>query len=139
MTEVIKMGPLTLRFLRDKDATGGSLDMFEFDIPPNAKMPVPHHHENWDETVYGLVGTSTFLIDGQSVDIGPGQTAFIRRGVVHGFDNRTDSVATCLCVLSPGVLGPEYFRGVAALTVNGPPDLVAMAALMRKHGLVPAP
>lgn len=139
MTETINIGPLTLRFLRDKDATSGSLDMFEMDVPPNAKMPVPHYHESWDETVYGLVGTATFVIAGQTVTVGPGETAFIRRGIVHGFDNRSDSVATCLCVLSPGVLGPEYFRSVAALAANGPPDLTAMAALMRKHGLVPAP
>ena len=37
---------------------------------------------------------------------------------------------------------PDYFREVAAIvdaTVGGPPDLVAIGAVMRRHGLTPAP
>jgi hypothetical protein len=29
--------------------------VFEMTVQPNARVPVPHHHENWDETIYGLV------------------------------------------------------------------------------------
>jgi quercetin dioxygenase-like cupin family protein len=139
MPEVIRIGGLELRFLRSKEDTGGSLDMFEMTVQPNARMPVPHHHETWDETIYGLAGVTTWRIDGQDVGLEPGQTVFIKRGVVHGFRNDTQEPATCLCVLSPGVLGPAYFREMAALIAGGAPDLAKMRETMLRYGLVPAP
>ena len=68
MPEVIRVGGLELRFLRSKEDTGGSLDMFEMTLQPNARMPVPHYHESWDEIVYGLTGTTTWNIDGRDAD-----------------------------------------------------------------------
>jgi quercetin dioxygenase-like cupin family protein len=139
MPEIIRIGGVELRFLRSKEETGGSLDMFEMTLQPNARMPVPHHHESWDETVYGLAGTSTWRIGGREVEVAPGGTAFIGRGIVHGFENPGGGPATCLCVLTPGVLGPAYFREIAALVAGGPPDLARMREVMLRHGLVPAP
>jgi hypothetical protein len=69
----------------------------------------------------------------------PVKRFFIKRGVVHGFRNDTQEPATCLCVLSPGVLGPSYFREMAALVASGPPDLAKMKETMLRYGLVPAP
>lgn len=138
MAEEIRIGPLTLRFLRDKHETGGSLDLFEMTVPPDGEMPVAHYHRDWDETVYGLTGAVTFKVDGKPQDVGPGETLFIPRGVVHGFDNRSGAVATCLSVLTPGVLGPEYFRELAALAATGPPDKARVREIMLRHGLVPA-
>ena len=62
------------------------------------------------------------------------------RGVVHGFTNRSTGPATCLCILSPGVLGPQYFKEMAALLSAGaPPDPAKMKETMLRYGLVPAP
>jgi quercetin dioxygenase-like cupin family protein len=136
--ETIGIGGLTLEFLKDKHATEGSLDMFRMTVQPKAKVPVPHYHESWDETVYGLSGTLTFRVDGKDMAVGPGDAVFIRRGVVHWFVNDGDASATCLCVLTPGVLGPEYFREIAAvLAAGGPPDPARMGEVMKRHGLVP--
>ena len=63
---------------------------------------------------------------------------FIQRGVVHSFDNRSGAMATGLAVLTPGVLGPEYFREIAALPAAGPPDAAKMREIMLRRGLVPA-
>jgi quercetin dioxygenase-like cupin family protein len=138
MPEIIRLGPLELRFLRSKDETSGSLDLFEMTVPPGGRMPVPHFHRDWDETIYGLTGVVTFTVEGAPHDIGPGESLFIQRGIVHGFDNRSGTIATCLAVLTPGVLGPEYFREVAALVAAGPPDAAKMREIMLRHGLVPA-
>ncbi len=135
--ETIRIGGLELEFLHSKDDTEASLDMFRMTVQPKARMPVPHYHESWDETVYGISGTVTFRIAGQDIAVGPGQSAFIRRGVVHWFNNRTDAPATCLCVLTPGVLGPAYFREIAALVAAGPPDPARIGEIMLRHGLVP--
>ncbi|WP_375461464.1 cupin domain-containing protein [uncultured Enterovirga sp.] len=139
MTEVIRIGGLELRFLRSKHETGGSLDLFEMTVPPTGRMPVPHHHRDWEETVYGLSGRLGFTVDGERREIGPGDTLFIPRGVVHGFANDSGEPATCLTILTPGVLGPEYFRELAALVAAGPPDPERMREVMLRHGLVPAP
>ncbi len=138
MPEHIQIGDLALEFLRSKHDTTGSLDMMRMTVRPTGRMPVAHHHRDWDETVYGLDGTITFTVDGAPHAVGPGDTLFIKRGVVHGFDNRSGADATCLAALTPGVLGPEYFRELAALVAKGPPDEAAVREIMLKHGLVPA-
>ena len=138
MPETISFGSLELRFLRDKHDTNGSLDLFEMVVRPEGRMPVPHFHEAWEETVYGLTGVVTYTVEGQRRDVGPGETLFIPRGKVHGFENRSGAVASCLCVLTPGVLGPEYFRELAALIAAGQPDPVKVRGIMLRHGLVPA-
>ena len=140
MSEIIELGPLKLRFLQSKDSTDGSIDMFEMTAQPNARMPIPHYHDRWDETIYGLSGTMTFRVDGKDVDIGPGETVFIKRGIVHSFTNRTGEPATCLCTLNPGVLGPQYFKDIGKLLAAGaPPDPAKMKETMLRYGLIPAP
>ncbi|MFC5066948.1 cupin domain-containing protein [Flaviflagellibacter deserti] len=139
MPEVIRFKGLELRFLHDKEDTEGGLDMFEMTVEPNARMPVPHHHESWDETVYGLKGVMTFVVDGKTVQLRPGESLFIKRGVVHAFRNETQGLASCLSVLTPGVLGPGYFREMAALLSDGAPDTAKLKETMLRHGLVPAP
>ena len=140
MPELIQIGAMQIRFLRTKHDTGGALDMFEAVVPANARMPVPHHHRDWEETIYGLEGVVTFTVAGKRVEVGEGDDLFIPRGVVHGFINEGQAPAKMLCVLTPGVLGPEFFREMAAL-VGGPapPDPVKMAETMKRHGLIPAP
>lgn len=138
MAETIRVGTLELRFLQDKHETKGSLDMFEMTCPPDGRMPEAHHHRGWDEAAYGLTGTITFEVAGQPVALGPGESLFIPRGVVHRFDNRSGAAATCLCVLTPGVLGPEYFRELRACLAKGPPDRSVMREILQRHGLVPA-
>ncbi|WP_131116365.1 cupin domain-containing protein [Lichenihabitans psoromatis] len=137
MTETIQIGPIVLRFLRSKHDTAGSLDMFEMDVAWEGRMPVPHYHRNWDETVYGLRGTLMFHVDGKPMTLDPGDTLFIPRGTVHGFENRGGTLATCLCMLTPGVLGPEYFREFGAVVAAGKPDPEVLREIMLRHGLVP--
>lgn len=139
MAELINVGAMQLRFLRTKDDTRGVLDMFEVMIPPNSRMPVPHYHRDWEETVYGLEGVVTCTVAGKRIEIGPGDDLFIPRGVVHGFVNETQAIAKMLCVLTPGVLGPQFFREMAAAVGTEPPDPARMGEIMERHGLIPAP
>jgi hypothetical protein len=64
----------------------------------------------------------------------------IPRGAVHHFANTGDLDAKALAIVTPGILGPDYFREVASVldaAAGGPPDLAAIAAVMRRHGLTP--
>ena len=138
MVEIIKLGGIELEFLHSKDDTADSLDMFKMTVQPRAKVPVAHYHESWDEAVYGLSGVLNFEIGDEDIAIGPGQSAFIQRGVVHGFKNKTQAPATCLSVLTPGVLGPQYFRELAVMISSGAPlDPGRVKEVMLRYGLIP--
>jgi len=80
-------------------------------------------------------------VEGKRIDVGPGQVLTIPRGAVHRFDNTADKDAKALCVITPAVLGPEYFREMAAALIaaqGGPPDRAKMVEIMLRHGLTPA-
>lgn len=135
---IIRFAGLELDFLQDRHGTNGGVDLFTTAAQPGAGMPVPHHHEGWDETIYGLAGEVTWRIGGDAVVIGPGRSAFIPRGVVHDFANRSDAVARFLSILTPGVLGPEYFQETADLVNSGRANPETMKALLARHGLIPS-
>jgi hypothetical protein len=66
----------------------------------------------------------------------------VRRGQIHGFSNQGEIDARFLAIATPGVFGPAYFREIAevlAASAGGPPNLPALAEVMRRHGLTPAP
>jgi len=136
--ETIRIGAMEIRFLVDRHTSANSLDMFELIVPPAASVPIPHYHESWEETVYGLEGVMTWIVDGVDHPIGQGQALLIPRGAVHQFVNRGRQMAKALNVLTPGVLGPEYFRELAALVAEGgPPNLARVSDIMLRYGLVP--
>jgi quercetin dioxygenase-like cupin family protein len=113
--------------------------MFEFTVPAGARVPAPHSHAHYDETIYGLEGVVTFTVNGQPMDIATGDTCFIPRGAVHGFNNLKSANAKALAAVTPALIGPEFFREMAAIVnAGGPPDLEKIKAVMTRHGLVPA-
>ena len=136
--ETIQIGGLTLAFMHSKSDTDGSLDMFKMTVQPSAKVPAPHYHESWDEAVYGLSGNLTWAVNGKAISVGPGESLFIKRGMVHGFKNDGREPAVCLSIMTPAVLGTAYFRELAVLlSSGGPPDVEKMKEIMRRYGLVP--
>jgi quercetin dioxygenase-like cupin family protein len=135
--EIIRIGQIGIRFLLEGAETNGVLAMFEFTVPVGARVPLPHYHKLYDETIYGVGGVLTFTIDGRAVDIGPGDSCFIPRGAVHGFNNLKQTDAKCLAVVTPALLGPDFFRETAAIVnAGGPPDMEKLKAVLAKHGLV---
>ena len=130
-----------VRFLVEAEDSGGSVTVFEVDVPADARMPAPHSHDGFEETIYGLSGRTTYTVDGETSEVGPGDSICIPRGVVHGFANHGSDEARFLAIISPGLFGPSYFieiNAVLAASAGGPPDLAAMAEVMRRHGLTPA-
>jgi quercetin dioxygenase-like cupin family protein len=141
-SEEIRVGEVAIRFLVEGEQSAGSVAVFEFDVPASARVPVAHSHDGYEETIYGLEGVLTWTIEGTPTDVGPGEALCILRGAVHHFDNTSDVDAKALAIVTPGILGPDFFREVAAIldaAAGGPPDLPAIAAVMRRHGLTPAP
>jgi quercetin dioxygenase-like cupin family protein len=122
-TETIQVGALSVRFLVEAADSNGSASVFECFVPADSKMPAPHSHDAFEETIYGLEGTTTWTVDGRTLEIGPGDALCIPRGGVHGFDNHGTEDAKFLAISSPGLMTPDYFREihqVLASTPGGP-------------------
>jgi quercetin dioxygenase-like cupin family protein len=79
--------------------------VFECLVPVGSKVPLPHSHDAFEETIYGLEGTCTWTVDGQTHQVGPGESVCIRRGLVHGFENRGDVRSS---LVEPGATESEY-------------------------------
>jgi len=137
--EIIRVGQIEVKFLLEAADTNGSVAMFEFTVPVGARMPLPHSHQHYDETIYGVEGVITFTVEGKTVDVGPRESCFVPRGAVHGFNNLNQTDAKALAIITPALLGPDFFKEAAAIVnAAGPPDVEKLKAVMAKHGLVPA-
>jgi len=140
--EIIRLGPLAVRFLITAENSGGSVAAFELTVPGAQRLTAPaHSHDHYEETIYGIDGVLTWTVNGQPIDVGPGQALCIPRGAVHRFDNNGSQDVKALCVITPAALGPQYFREVAEVAraaAGGPPDVAKIVDIMRRHGLTPA-
>ena len=140
--EEIRIGGIGIQFLLEGKESNGMLAMFEWDVEPGGKVPAAHSHDAYEETAYCLEGVMTFTVEGRRHDLRPGDVLCIKRGAVHRFDNFGTEKAKGLAVITPGILGPEYFREIAEViraAAGGPPDAKAIEAVMLRHGLTPAP
>jgi len=137
--ETIAIGPLSIRFLLTGEDTNGSLSVFEVMVPAGQKLAAPaHKNDAYEETLYGLQGVVTWTIDGQPVEVGPGQAVCIPRGAVHRFDNLGAEDAKQIAIVTPAIMSPAYFREareVVEAAAGGPPDAAKMMEVFRRHGM----
>jgi quercetin dioxygenase-like cupin family protein len=137
--EVINLGSVEIHYCLEGADTNGGISMFRCVVAAGSRVPAPHYHEHFDETIYGLEGTTTFTVDGKELPLGPGDYCFIPRGAVHGFENRTDGTISFLAIASPGVFQASYFRELSeVLSAGSPPDLTQLKEIMMQHGLIPS-
>jgi mannose-6-phosphate isomerase-like protein (cupin superfamily) len=139
--DTITVGAFGIRFLIESADSNGSAAVFECSVPAGATMPAPNSHDRFDEMIYGLEGVTTWTIDGETVEIGPGDAVCVTRGQIFGFENHGGVDARFLAIATPSVVGPAYFRelgAVLASAADGPPDPAAIGAIRRRHGLTPA-
>lgn len=135
---IVRIGAIELRFHVDETHGSGDAVVFEFIVPPGARVPAAHHHEAVDEFVYGLDGTLTTTVDGRVRAVRRGDSVRIPRGSVHLHENKHDETARVLVMLNPGKIGRRYFEETAAVVNAGKPDPVVIKEIMNRHGLVPA-
>src|SRR3954453_15478624 len=134
----IRVGALGVRFLVEAADSNGSVRVFECFVPAGSRMPAPHSHDSFEETIYGLEGVTSWTVDGRAVAIGVGDAFCVPRGAVHGFQNTGAEAGKFLAVASPGIMSPDYFREIReVLTTSGggPPDPAKLREVMRRHGL----
>ena len=139
--ETIQVGPLGVHLLITGENSNGTVLAFELVVPPGQGLEAPaHSHDHYEETIYGIDGVLSWMVDGRKIDVGPGQALCIRRGAVHCFGNTGSRDVKVLVVVTPAAIGPEYFREIAAVVnaaVGSPPDRAKLDEVMRRHGLTP--
>jgi quercetin dioxygenase-like cupin family protein len=137
--ELFQYAGLEIRFLLTPSDSNGAMSVFEFAVPANFKIPGPaHSNVGYEEMIYGVEGTLTWTVNGIDVEVAPGQALCIPRGATHRWANNGSLPAKQLTVISPAVMGPEYFREVRQLlSAGGPPNPAAMAEAMKRHGMIP--
>jgi quercetin dioxygenase-like cupin family protein len=140
--EIIKIGPLRIRFLLTGNDSNGSVSVFEVLVPVGQRLAAPaHRNDAYEEILYGIEGVLTWTVDGTPIEVGPGQALCIPRGAVHRFDNFSGEDVKHLAVISPAIMGPAYFREAAAVigaAAGGPPDRAKMTEIFRRHGMTVA-
>lgn len=133
----VSLGKLTIRYLIDGSQTG-TMGIFELTVLPNAGVPPPHSHSNNEEIVYVTEGMLRYSVGEDTRDLHPGESMHTPRGITHQFSNPFSEAARALIVLSPDI-GMQYFLDIGEIVnKGGPPDKAALAAVMKRYGLVPA-
>ncbi len=111
MHQTIRVGEMSVTFLKTRHETEGAFDLFELTVPPFTRIPLPHIHRKYDETIFGVDGTMIWALQVEGKDkpteVRRGTTLFIPRGTPHFYANRTHTTARILCLQTPGVLGPN--------------------------------
>jgi quercetin dioxygenase-like cupin family protein len=139
MHHPIRIGGVTVLFHQSRHETNGAMDLFEMIIPRQAQLGIPHLHREYDETILGVDGTSTWTVGSEVISIGPGQQLAIPRGVEHSYANLTVSTARVMCILTPGLLGLEYFHELADIyNASAPPNMAEIGTMMTRYGVIPA-
>ena len=137
---ILFKGGVEVHFSRENAGTPEARSVFRCVIPPKARTPMPHSHKAFEEIVRGHKGTATWVVDGKTTELRPGDQLVIPRGAVHYFVNRTREAVEFVCHVTPEIFGAPYFEDVAkVINVEGLPDIERLKAVMRRHGLVPAP
>ena len=139
MREEIKVGAMAIRFLVEGEESGGSVAVFEFDVPAGSRVAAAHSHDGYEETIYGLEGVLTWTVEGRPDRRRP------RRGALHP-PGRRAPVRQHPATSTPGrsrssrpassaPTTSARSRPILDAAAGGPPDLAAIGAVMRRHGL----
>jgi len=86
------------------------LCLIEFELEPGFDGPDPHHHTDHIDSFYVLEGEPEFLMDGETVRLGPGSFVAAPLGVEHAFSNPGPAPARVLNVHAPSVGFHERLR-----------------------------
>jgi quercetin dioxygenase-like cupin family protein len=95
--------------------TGGAFAMHEDLVAPGSRGPYPHYHTREDEYWHMAEGELTWIIDGKEMSAPTGSSLHLRRGVLHGFENRSGQFARLLVMYTPGKF-QEWFVKVGKPT-----------------------
>ena len=147
------VGPLEGQALRMPEAqlitrkvsseqTGGAYSLFEVAVESKGSSQ-PHIQHREDECFYVLEGEFEFLIEGATIEAGPGSLIYVPRGNLHAHRNVGEESAKMLVTQTPGGLYERFFEEVGepktdrpTLPVSEKPlDVEAVIAIAAQYGI----
>lgn len=114
--------------------TNGAYTVFEGDTPPLSGPPL-HRHRNQDEWWYILKGQFRFLVDGEMILAGPGDTVCAPKGSTHTFQNIGTKTGVTLTTVVPGGLDLFFEELSAAVRRGAEPNPSVLFPIFEKHDL----
>ena len=121
-------------FVLTAEDTQGAIEWIE-SIIGFAGGPPYHLHNLADQVFTVLEGEIRFKVDNELVDMGPGDTMFVPRGVPHTFTNiHRGQPARSIGTYAPAGL-EAFFNVLDELAVKGMPDESAQAELAARYGM----
>ncbi len=127
--------PRLLNRLVFRGGNAGGVAIVEHTIRPRALAAPIHTHVREDEYSFVLSGRLGAQIGDEVVEAGPGDVVLKPRGVAHAFWNPGDEETRVLEIISPGGFDAYFVDMAPLLSVQGAPDLDAVAALQERFGL----
>jgi quercetin dioxygenase-like cupin family protein len=113
--------------------TGGRMSIVDSTSPAGSGPP-RHVHADADETFVVLTGRCEFWVAGKTFSRGPGETAYIPRGVEHTFRVTDDGESRHILILTPG--GFEgFFVEMAREGYRIPEDMGAIVEVAARYHL----
>ena len=123
-------------FLVTGDESGGS--MFAMDCVVGAGGgPPPHRHLAEDELFYVFDGSVTFTMNGETREVGVGQSVFVPKGTAHAYLNASGRDARMIAIYTPaGTEGwfLEVCTPVTDTSASPPPVTTELIELMLEAG-----
>ena len=83
------------------EQTGGAYSLFEVEVAPGGGE-APHVQHREDECFYVLEGRFEFLHEDARIEAGPGSLVYVPKGVLHAFENASETTGRMLVSQTPG-------------------------------------
>ena len=117
-------------------ANSGSTDVCVLSqtLDPGSVVPV-HHHEKAEQVLFIVSGRGEVSIADHQVEVGPGVTVHVPKGVAHGIANTGNEPLSILEVTSP----PGFQKIFREMNRLSEPDVEDIARLGAEHDIVVHP
>jgi quercetin dioxygenase-like cupin family protein len=118
--------------------TGGAAFIWENETPPGAMVP-PHIHQTEDEFIYLVDGEMQVTLGEATYTVRPGDLVKMPRGVPHAIRSTGPAITKSLWTVVPAGKMEAFFRALAALPADQPPNPETFAKIFAEHDIVLLP
>ena len=133
-SEWLSLGPISARILVPSQVTRGAFGLIESPIEAGVLAAPMHVHSKEDGWWYVLEGNFAAQIGDETIEAEPGAFVQAPRGIAHTYWNPGPGRASYLELFAPGGL-EDYFRQIAGLLAENPPNIQRILELPASYGL----
>lgn len=126
----VELGRPGWTMLASSLATSGSFELFEEQRDATGGPP-PHVHRDREELFYVLEGNYVFVREHSEIELAPGDSILIPRGMRHHFRTLVAPSRTLILIVPAGLEG--FFREMGTEIAAGRTALAAMTALSDRY------